>query len=183
MTTDFDALFDTFTHSAYRLETLPAYAIPAEDPSYLAFQHGLPRPERSVRTSPWMRRIAVTTAAGKKWSRTRVVDTPLTDYQRFQLPAYLESQTVGERIDVVPRDVVGDLGPDFWLFDAFTDHAHAALMHYTDTGEFEGFTLVTDPDEIAELEHRRDLATLHDIDGVGAVSLAEFMATLGGGCG
>lgn len=177
MTSDFDALFDTFTDSAYRLETLPAYAIPAEDPSYRAFQHGLPRPERSVRTSPWMRRIAVTTAAGKAWSRTRVIDTPLTDYQRYQIPAYLESQTVGEQISLIPRGVVGDLGPDFWLFDAATDHARAALMLYTDTGEFEGFELVTDPEQIGELVHRRNLATMRDIHGVGPQSLAEFVAS------
>lgn len=112
---DFDALFDTFTHTAYRLECLPTYAVPAEDATVQAFREGTARPERSVRTSPWMRRIAVSTAAGKSWSRTRVIDTPLTEYQQISLPAYVESQAVGEQIAVAERDDVGDLGPDFWF--------------------------------------------------------------------
>lgn len=169
MTDDFDALFDTFTHSAYRLETLPAYAIPREDASYRAFLDGTARPERSVRTSSWMRRIAITTAAGKVWTRTRVLDTPPTDYQRFQMPAYLESQTVGDRTSLVDRGIVGDLGPDFWSFDHGTDHARVAVMRYGADGEFEGFDLVTDHDRIAEFAERRRLAEAH------AVPLAEYL--------
>ncbi len=170
MSGDFDALFDRFTYSAYRLEALPAYAVSREDPALRAFLDGTARPERSVRTSPWMRRVAVTTAAGKVWSRTRVIDTPLTDYQRFELPAYLESLAVGDATSVVDRSVVGDLGPDFWLFDSGTDNAHAAVMNYGDTGEFEGFELVTDPTRIADLERRRAAAEEH------AVPILQFVA-------
>lgn len=172
MSGDFDALFDTFAHTAYRLETLPAYAIPREDASYRAFLDGTPRPERSVRTSPWMRRLAVTTTAGKVWTRTRVHDTPLTDYQRFQMPAYLESQTVGDSTSFVDRARVGDLGPDFWLFDHGTDHCRAAVMRYSPTGEFLGFDLVTDPHRLDEMARVRD----HAQDG--AVPLAEFVVGL-----
>jgi hypothetical protein len=167
---DFDALFDTFTHSAYRLETLPAYAVSQEDTALRSFLEGTPRPERSVRTSPWMRRIAVTTAAGKVWTRTRVHDTPLTDYQRFQLPAYLESQAVGDRTSLVDRTLVGDLGPDFWLLDADTDHPYAAVMHYSRDGHFEGFDLITDLDQLAALAARREAAEAH------AVPLPDFLA-------
>lgn len=170
MTGDFDALFESFTHTAYRLETLPAYAIPREDTSYRAFLEGAPRPERSVRTSPWLRRIAVTTAAGKVWTRTRVYDTPLTEYQRFQMPAYLESQAVGDSTSFVPRDLAGDVGPDFWLFDDHTDHPRAAVMRYSPAGEFEGFRLVTDGTELAALRGRRAVADAR------SVPLAEFVA-------
>lgn len=169
MSGDFDALFDTFTHTAHRLETLPAYAVPREDPGLRAFRDGTARPERSVRTSPWMARIAVTTAAGKVWTRTRVLDTPLTEYQRFSLSAYVESQTVGEGIALVDRSLVGDLGPDFWLFDRGTDHARAAVMRYDAGGRFEGHELVVDPVELAELGRRADVAGEH------AVPLAEFL--------
>ncbi len=171
MTGDFDALFDTFTHSAYRLEALPSYAVSREDAFMHSFLEGTPRPERSVRTSPWMRRIAVTTAAGKVWTRTRVVDTPLTEYQRFQLPAYVEAQAVGDSTSLVARSAVGDVGPDFWLFDAETDHPRGAVMHYTPGGEFEGFDLVTDPDRVADLTAIRRRVEAH------AVPLAEFLAT------
>lgn len=175
MTAGFDALFDTFTHSAHRLETLPAYAIPDEDPSYLAFRDGLPRPERSVRTSQWMRRIALTTAAGKTWSRTRVIDTPLTEYQRWQIPAYLESQTVGEQIRVVRREevVLGE-GPDFWLFDDDTDVPWAVLMEYGPGGEFTGFEVRRDRASLDELIRRR-----HEAEAM-SIALAEFVVVLGG---
>ena len=55
---DLGACFDLFERSAFRLETLPVYAVAAEDERLRAFRLGLPRPERSVRTSPWLARIA-----------------------------------------------------------------------------------------------------------------------------
>jgi hypothetical protein len=66
--------------------------------------------------------------------------------------------------------MVGDVGPDFWLFDAETDHPYAAVMHYTADGEFEGFDHVTDTGRIAQLISVRERAELH------AVPLAEFLA-------
>ncbi len=171
MSGDFDALFDTFTHTAFRYEALPSYAIAREDASYQAFLTGTPRPERSVRTSPWMRRIAVSTAAGKQWARTRVVDNPLTAYQRFQIPAYLESLAVGDRTSIVQRDRIPDLGPDFWLFDELSDTPRVAVMHYTADGQFEGFDLVTEFAAVREFIHRRGFVE------ASAVPLAEFLAT------
>jgi hypothetical protein len=170
VTSDFDALFDTFTHSAYRLEALPDYAVSREDALMRAFLEGSARPERSVRTSPWMRRIAVTTAAGKVWTRTRVHDTPLTEYQRFQLPAYIEAQAVGDRTSLVDRSLLGDVGPDFWLFDAETARPYAAVMHYSADGQFEGFDHITNLDRLAELADIRRAAEEH------AVPLPEFLA-------
>jgi hypothetical protein len=176
VTAGFDALFDTFTHSAYRLETLPAYGVPQEDESFRAFLHGEPRPERSVRTSPWMRRIALTTAAGKQWSRTRVLDTPLTDYQRYQLPAYLESQAVGEQIRITPRFTSVDT-PDFWLFDDETDQPWAIVLDYSDRGEFTGHRVVRHPSVIKALRMRR-----HAYDSR-SIPLAEYLTLAGGGRG
>ena len=72
--TDFADCFDEFRVSAFRLETLRQYAIPVEDERIAAFRENRPLPERSVRTSQWLRRIADTTAAGKRWSRVHVVD-------------------------------------------------------------------------------------------------------------
>jgi hypothetical protein len=168
---DFDALFDSFTHSAYRLEALPSYAVSREDAFMRSFLEGTARPERSVRTSPWMRRIAVTTAAGKVWTRTRVHDIPLTEYQRFQLLAYVEALAVGDRTSLVARSAVGNLGPDFWLFDAETDHPFAAVMHYTDDGEFEGFEHVAGATRISMLTSVRRRVEAHE------VPLLEFLAS------
>ena len=89
--TDLPACFDLFERSAVRIETLPAYDVPAEAEVLRAFARGLPLPERSTRTSPWLARIAQTTAAGKSWSRTRVTGWPLTVVRavpaRLRLPA------------------------------------------------------------------------------------------------
>jgi hypothetical protein len=167
---EFAALFDTFQHTAFRLECLQAYDVSAEEESVRAFRDGRPRPERSVRTSPWLRRIATTTAQGKQWSRVRVVAYPLTEYTRYELVGYVESQAAGERILLTDADQVGDLGPDFWLFDAGTAATRAVLMRYTPDGHVDGFDLVTDYAELERLQHIQRTAEAH------AVPLNEFLA-------
>jgi hypothetical protein len=113
---EFDALFDTFHHTVARLEALPAYDVGGQEAVRIqAFREGRPRPLRSVATDPWLARIAVSTiTAGKRWTRVRVVDEPLTEYQRYQLTSHQESQAAGERVLIAPRSAVGDVGPDFW---------------------------------------------------------------------
>ncbi len=157
--------------AAFRLERWQNYAIPAEDPAFLAFRDDLPRPERSVRTSPWLARIAAGVAARKDWSRVRVVEWPLSEYTRYELVAYVESQAAGERIELVDLADVGDLGPDFWLFDAGTDQARAVLMHYSPDGDLLGRESVHDPARIAELDTIRVRAQ------AAARPLNEFLAT------
>lgn len=176
---DFDALFDQFRSTVFRLEARPAYAVGgAEEARLEAFRHGSPRPERSVRTSPWMARIATSTAGGKSWSRTRVVDSPLTEYQRYQLVSYAESQAVGEQIHLVARGAVGDVGVDFWLFDGGTEDAVAVLMHYRDDGTLDRREPVDDPVLLGELDERRRAVDAR------AVPLNEFLAVSAGArCG
>lgn len=141
--TNLDALFDGFTDSAFRLEVLPTYAVGgAEAERIAAHREGRPRPERSVRTSPWLARIACTTARdGRTWMRLRVVDDPLTDYQHYQLESYRESQAAGEQVRLVRRDALPPDADvvDFWLFDMGTEHARAVELHYTPHGAFERF--------------------------------------------
>lgn len=158
---DFDAHFDRFTRSVFRLETRQDYTAPGEAPAVEAFRQGRPRPERSVRTSPWLARIAVTTVAGKRWQRVRVVEEPLTDYTRYELAAYVESQAAGEEIRIVRRTAapaLTTLRRDFWLFDAATPGQFALLMNYGPAGAFDGATLVTDPEMLLEFRAERDLA-------------------------
>lgn len=170
---DFAGLFDQFQRSAFRMECLQTYAVPAEDASTRAFREGLPRPERSVRTSPWLARIAVTTVLhGKDWSRARLVEWPLTEYTRHELLGYVESQAAGEQIRLVDRERVTYTGPDFWLFDTDTGWARAVLLHYTPAGTVERRELVTDTARLAELDAARVQALEH------AVPLNTFLARL-----
>ena len=129
---EFDAWFDRFERSTFRLETLQRYAVSEEDERLRAFREGAPRPERSVRTSPWLRRIAVTTVAGKRWQRVHIVEHPLSEYLCYEMEGYVESAT-GEEISIADRAAHPDLatlGPDFWLFNAESDRAFAILMHH-----------------------------------------------------
>jgi hypothetical protein len=84
---DFFAVFDTFHVSALRLETLPAFDVGDYGDEVLrlrAFREGLPLPEQSVLTDPWLAQVARTALAGKTWDRVRIVDRPLTEYQRVR---------------------------------------------------------------------------------------------------
>lgn len=168
---EFAALFDGTQASVFRLEARQDYAVPSDDASLNAFRTGGPRPERSVRTSAWLRRIAVTTAAGVDWSRVRVVAYPLTEYTRWELIGYVESQAAGERIDLTENTDI--TGPDFWLIDPDTPHACAVVMHYTADGDLAERELVTDADKVTELITRRNAAAANTI------SLNEFLARQG----
>lgn len=150
---EFDALFDTFTTSVVRLEQLPAYNVGgAEAERIEAWRRGEPRPERSVRTSPWLARIATSTVLdGKRWSRVRVVDEPMTDYQRYQLESYRESQAAGEEIVIARRSDIPTSWTDFWLFDADTPTARAVWMKYLDDGRLDRRSLVTDSSTVSAL--------------------------------
>lgn len=169
---DFGALFDSFTTSVFRLEQRPSYSVGGSEADRLAaFRDGTPRPERSVRTSPWLARIATSTVTdGKTWTRVRVVDDPLTEYQRAQLESYKESQAAGEQIHITGRiDRVHSV-PDFWLFDAGTEHAHVVLMHYDNDGSLLEREPVHDPGQVRALGELAELLLSE------SVPLNEFLA-------
>jgi len=131
-----------------------------------AFRDGTARPERSVRTSPWLARIALTTVAGKEWRRVHVVDHPLSEYLRYELEGYVESQAVREQISIADRTADSDLsglGEDFWLFDAESPAAYAVLMHYDEVGHFVGFEHTVDPDVLNRCRSERDISLRHSI--------------------
>ena len=173
--TDFAACFDTFRSTALRLETLQHYDAPAEYERITAFREGRPLPERSPRTSPWLRRVAETTAEGKRWSRVRLVEHPLSEYVRFELVTYLESQRAGEDIHLTDRQAhpaLEALRTDFWLFDAETSQPFAALMDYDQQGRYLGAEVTSDPEAVRVCTAARDLALHH------SVPLATYLARL-----
>jgi hypothetical protein len=160
------ALFDSFTQTAFRLETLPQYLVSQEDERFRAFREGRPLPERSPATSPWLRQIATTTAAGRRWQRVHVVGQPLTEYLRFELLTDQENVAAGEDARVADRDAHPDLGAfsvDFWLLDGDTDHAVALLMRYDHQGRFVDSERSTDSDILARCRRQRDLVLAHSV--------------------
>jgi hypothetical protein len=148
---DLPACFDLFQQTAVRAETLRAYNVPAEAEALKAFELGWRLPERSAQVSPWLARIRDTSRAGKAWSRYRIVGWPLTTYERFQLTyGYPPSAKAGEKIWVADRSAHSGLTDlsDFWLFDAGTEQAFAALMSYDESGAYVGAEVTASPEVI-----------------------------------
>ncbi|HEY2129598.1 MAG TPA: hypothetical protein VGH77_20675 [Streptosporangiaceae bacterium] len=164
---DLGRCFEVFTVSAFRLETLRAYAAPGEEEDRLrAFRRGLPRPERPARTSRWLRRIAATTAAGKSWHRVRVLDRPLSEHECYRLLGYRESAEAGEVIRIADRSSCPALAPlarDFWLFDADAARPFAALLNYDHAGGYLGAAVTTEPAVIMACVTARNLAQQHSV--------------------
>jgi hypothetical protein len=168
--------FASFRFSAYRLETLPVYSVPEEAGRIQAWREGRPRPERSVRTSGYLREVASHVLAGLDRARIRVVDLPLSEYTRYEMSGYPESLAAGEQVFVAVRqggdEKAGrDLGAasDFWLFDYGHEGEQAVLMYYEQNGSFASAHLATDV----------DLAWCHRMWGKAArhaVTLNEYLA-------
>jgi Family of unknown function (DUF6879) len=163
---EFDACFDRFRESAWRRETLQRYIFAGEDDRVRAWRGGQPRPERTVRASPWLRRVAVTTAAGKRWRRTHVVRHPLGDYLRFQMMGYIESAAAGEEIRIADQAAarsLANVGPDFWLFDGDSADAYAVLIRYGQDGRWLGAELTTDPGVLEKCRSNQAVAVAHSV--------------------
>lgn len=111
-------LFETFTASAFRLETLPEYRVPQDVESLRLFRDGQPRPAwRDER--PWLETVRNAIARGARMQRVRLVSRPLTEYQRFQFSwGYVENSEAGEEIAILDHVPAGMVSmEDFWLFD------------------------------------------------------------------
>jgi len=169
-------LFASFTHTAFRLETLPQYLVPQEDERFRAFREGRPLPERSPQTSPWLEQIARSAAAGRRWQRIHVVRRPFTEYLRFELVTDPENVAAGEDVRIAAREAYPELAAcnqDFWLFDGDTDHAVALLMRYNSEGRFVEAERCTDPDVLARCRRQRDLVLARSIP------VADYLAEVG----
>jgi hypothetical protein len=172
---EFDAVFDAFRATAFRLETLPRYSDEQEDAELALFLAGKPLPERSTRTDPWLKRVADTTAAGKRWQRVHVVGHPLTDYLRFELVGYEDNVAAGEDVRLADQDAHAELTQlrrDFWLFDAETPQTFAMLLHYNAAAQLIDFETTDDPLIIERCRQERGLALAF------SVPLHDFTAAL-----
>ncbi|MFG3223423.1 DUF6879 family protein [Kitasatospora sp. NPDC048194] len=149
---DFSRLFETFERTAFRLETLAVYDVEGEREEFADFLagKGLP-PECS--DSPWVRSM---TDLGKQLSRVHVLQSPLSDYLRYELAAYAGNIKAGESIGIIDtarQRVAGLPDHDFWLFD----DAKVYRMHYTPEGQFLGAELLPE-DRLTEYRQYRDIA-------------------------
>ncbi|MEV6818350.1 DUF6879 family protein [Nocardiopsis dassonvillei] len=153
----FGDLFDEATRSIFRLETLPVYNPVSESELLKSYLSGGICPKRD-RNSEYMDTLFDQTGRGIRRYRVHVVQSPLTDYLRYEMEwGYVFNTRAGEEVFILdtteqvrPEGLVDE---DFWFFDE-TD---VVRMHYGDDGEFLHPELLDDAD-LAHYRAQRDLA-------------------------
>lgn len=159
---DLQAQFETFSYSAFRLETLQTYTVPtADDEEEIAsFSAGAPR-RVGHRDDQWAALLEANRRWGKTHRRVRIVIEPLTPYAQWELTwGYEPNVAAGENIRVIP--VTRGAWPadlphsDFWLFDSSKLYA----MHYEPDGQWAGAERITDPERVVDACRVAD-AALH----------------------
>ncbi len=124
-------LFEVFEQSAFRLESLAAYKVDEETDAFREFRDsGVIRPGFN---HEWATMVADAVAAGKTMKRLRLLSSPLSEYEQFEVAAYEAGLAAGEHIRVADRSEFQPV-KDFWLFD----ERWIAEMNYTDEGAFLG---------------------------------------------
>jgi hypothetical protein len=165
--TDLAALLKNFRLSAFRLETLDRYTVPQEAEWFEEWRLTGRLPELTPENDSWLRMVHDHTRAGRIMQRVRVVSTPLTDYERFELALFPPSLEAGEDIRVISRSVLRSVllvREDFWLFDRQT----AIMLRYDSAGRF----LSAEPGQPSLCQRQCDEALAQSIP------LKEYLATL-----
>ncbi|WP_029535145.1 DUF6879 family protein [Saccharopolyspora spinosa] len=155
---EFAKLFETFEHTAYRLETRDQYNIPREAEPLRKFLDG--EPDVSYHEG-WSNMVRQATAEGRRFSRVRVVTFPLTDYTRFAMWVAGYTREAGDDIRYITREQAAGLpNYDYWLFDS----RKLLKMRFTDDDQFLGAEVIEDPAEIVQHNYWRDVAQHHAIE-------------------
>lgn len=158
---EFGALFDSYAHSVFRLETLQIYRGQRDLDLLDQFLADKPRPPDPIKDR-WTSMIVSNVQAGKAVQRVHVVREPLTDYLRFELTwGYELNAAAGEDVRIIAL-VQHDAWPvdlpqhDYWLFDSVERYD----MHYDGNWVCLGAEHVTEPQKIVDACRWRD-AALH----------------------
>jgi hypothetical protein len=140
----FDRLFNTFSNSAFRLETLPKYSIKGsqEEKEFQSYLDGEPYPIDS--DQEWLKSLDEWTSQGKNISRLRILPEHPESYINYEIEwGYSYNVKHGEDIFLIEKDDFIDKFDldihDFWIFDG----EEAIQMLYDEEGSYEGSKLVT----------------------------------------
>jgi hypothetical protein len=105
----------------------------------------------------WLRMVGEAAVEGRRFSRVRVVDLPMSEYNRFEYALSEHNIAAGEDIRYLTRDE-GDAaelpGHDYWLFDS----RKLLIMRFDDADRFIGGEIIEDPHEIVQANYWRDAA-------------------------
>ena len=123
--------FDTFQNIAFRVEALPDY--PDEDGGHSEIEHfrthgNAPADHNEI----WVQMIKRAVNRGGQVERLRVVSSPLSPYEDFEVHAgYQAGINAGERIKIYSGPDL-QIPYDFWVYDWET----IEILHYDETGRF-----------------------------------------------
>jgi hypothetical protein len=156
---EFGQMLRTVRSSAFRLETLDAYALDYERPDFERFLGGDPAPPPEIGWwRDWLYQVADLARRGKEVRRVRVIAEPPSVYQRWMLWAHPWYAQAGEGIQYLPRSRAValrlPLEVDWWLID----DERLVLMYFTSAGGIAGKILITETGIVARHREWRDLA-------------------------
>ncbi|MEH0627894.1 DUF6879 family protein [Streptomyces stelliscabiei] len=153
-------LFREFRHTAWRLETRRGYASDRNSSKWQRWEDG-----EDIAAEPansWRDNVAAQTAAGKRFERVRLVDTPPTKGQRFLLASAPSNVAAGEDIRNLTRAQAVQLrlpDYDFWLFDSKVVARFAFDVEDNTLGVY----VTEDPAEVLAACQARDAAWHHAV--------------------
>lgn len=146
---EWNAQFQSFKQSAYRLETLQAYAEPYESSPFNQYRRGaLPDPSFMAE---WCKMVKAHIDAGRSMRRVHIVDLPLSEYMRFEIECcYKDTGLAGEDIRLLNRaklsaELLKATQEDFWFFDDTT----VMVNDYDQTGALYQARITADPKAVA----------------------------------
>ncbi|HET6356105.1 DUF6879 family protein [Streptomyces sp.] len=157
---EFDGMFTTLKHSAWRLETRRRYASDEATDTYQQFARG-----EAVDwdlDDPWCAERREQVALGKRFERVRILETPPTEGQRYLLDNARRNTAAGETIRTLTRAQADELrlpAEDFWIFDARV----VALLHFDDDDQMTGVELITNPVDVLRYLQAREAAWHHSV--------------------
>ncbi|WP_149179655.1 DUF6879 family protein [Streptomyces sp. TRM49041] len=167
---EFGKLFESFEHTAWRLETRRRFASDEATDTYAQFIAG--QPVQWDYNDRWCTNVRAHTAQGKRFERVRIVDNPPTPGQLYLLDNAKRNCAVGEDIRNLWREEADRLrlpAEDFWLFDS----RYVALLDFDDDDNLLNAELITEPVAVNRYAQVRDAAWHY------AVKYEEFAARLG----
>lgn len=155
----FGELFRSFQRRARRLEGRRRYNEPSEQAALARFLGGQAKdPAYTAARSGWLQgTIQAAARDGRRFERVRVVDDPLTDYQRFGLRNCRDNAAAGEDMRYLDRARAIQLDlpdHDFWLFD----DERLALLWFTPDGRLLGAQVTQETALIRQHAHWLDVA-------------------------
>ena len=147
----FQELFRSAERSMLRLENRRHTDVADERAQLRAFLAGELPEVREREPDSWSEMVARHVTAGRPFRRVRVVDDPLTDYNRYMIYTGCYNVTVGEDIRYLPRVEANRLDlpdHDFWVIDS----VRMIELRFTDDGRPLGHDLIVQRELVARHE-------------------------------